>query len=346
MNPPAPASPDGDACLLGAARMLQPNIDAGKSLVVVGSTDVSMDYYRALCAGAAAIGVDVTVGLMIPREAPGQPVPRSLMTLALEGDTVLFTGSASVAHSQTALDLLSAGKDIITFPVPAGKDLGAGAALEALAQLAIYDADKLHELKRRCNEVAAVLDSGSTVHVSARSGTDLTVSIAGRRTHSWYGVCDEDSHGITAWPPGEAHISVMEESAHGIAIVDGYISGFGVPDEPIELEFAEGRVTRIRGTAASSLTRLLGVGGERADVCCEIGIAVNPWLEPTGSNGDKNALGTWHFAVGTNASACFGGTAFDGANHSGVHLDFVSRPAATITVDGAVLQVQKPALSH
>jgi leucyl aminopeptidase (aminopeptidase T) len=346
MNDPRPASPEGDASVLGAVRMLQPNIDAGRSLVVVGSTDVSMDYYRALCAGAAAVGVGVTVGLMTPRAAPGQPIPRSLMTLALEADTVLFTGSASVAHSQTALDLLSAGRSIITFPVPAATDAGPDTGLEALAQLAIYDADKLHELKQRCDEVAAVLDNGSTVHVSARSGTDFTVSIAGRRTHSWYGVCDEDSHGITAWPPGEAHVSVVEESARGIVVVDGYVSGLGVPDEPIELEFSEGRVTRMRGTAASSLTHLLGVGGVGADVCCEIGIAVNPWLEPTGSNGDKNALGTWHFALGSNASACFGGTAFDGANHSGIHLDFVSRPATTITVDGAVLQVQKPARSN
>jgi len=321
---------DVESAVAGARAILEPNVSPGSTLAIIGSTDIDHSYYQCFVAAAVRLDVEPVVGLMLPREAPGLPAPTQIAACAREADTVLLTGSASLAHSSTALDALEAGRKVITFPVP----MGHGAAMTYLAGQRSYDLERLEQLRDSCIAVATVLDAGETVHATSPTGTDLTVSVAGRTSHSWYGIADEYGHRITAWPPGECHVAALEASANGVVVVDGYISGLGVSHPPLELRFSYGALVGVTGGASDKLHELLARFGESAGVLCEIGIGVNPWQQISGTNADKNALGTWHLAIGTNASACFGGTDFDGLNASSIHLDFVSAVQSSLSVDG------------
>ncbi len=319
-----------ESAVAGAMAILAPNTSPGCTLAIVGSTDIDRPFYQCFVAAAARLGIEPVVGLMLPRAAPGLPAPRQISACAREADTVLLTGSASLAHSATALDALDAGRQVITFPVPKGS----GAAMAYLAAQRGYDTAKLGRLRERCRAMAEVLDAGSTVRAGSPLGTDLTVSIAGRTSHSWYGIADAYDHNITAWPPGECHVSTIETSATGVVVVDGYISGLGVSDPPLRLTFEDGSLCELTGGAADRLGDLVFVHGDSARIPCEIGIGINPWQPVGGTNADKNAVGTWHLAIGTNASACFGGAGFDGRNASSIHLDCVCVDGSNLWVDG------------
>lgn len=320
---------DPEAAIQGALRILEPNTRRGDALAIIGSTDIGGIYYDLLIEAAMRLHVESSIGLMPPLSAPGRPAPPPLAAYAAEADTVLFTGSASFAHSVTALQVLAAGTRIITFPVPK-EDL---AAIRYLADQRIYDNKKLRELKSLCLATSRVLDSGRNVDVVSSLGTDLTVSIAGRKSHAWYGIADADVHMITAWPPGETHVAALEATANGTVVADGYISGIGTSDPPLTLTFRNGILVNLAGGAASELEHIIQASGDSSRVFCEVGIGVNPWQTPTGTNADKNASGTWHFAIGTNASACFGGRDYDGANRSDIHVDVVCVQNCTVSID-------------
>lgn len=319
-----------ESAVAGAIAILAPNTSPGSTLAIIGSTDIERAYYQCFVAAAVRLGIEPVVGLMLPRAAPGLPAPRQIAACARESDTVLLTGSASLAHSATALDALNAGRRVITFPVP----MGHGAALAYLAAQRSYDIGRLEHLRETCASIAELLDAGRTVHATSPLGTDLTVSIDGRTSHPWYGIADAYGHNITAWPPGECHVAAVETSATGVAVADGYISGLGVSHPPLELRFEDGVLVDLTGGAADRLGKVLAEFGDSARILCEIGIGVNPWQQVIGTNADKNAVGTWHLAIGTNASACFGGTEFDGQNSSSVHLDLVTASQSSLSIDG------------
>lgn len=319
--------------LQGARNILEPNLKVGQSLAILGSADVDWSYYDTLIGAASDMGIAPTLGLMTPRTTPGKPAPPPLLAQALEADVTILTASTSLAHSSTALGLLAAGRRAITFPVPSGP----GRSIEILGQQAIYDVDKLMKVKRTCMSVAKVLDPGKRVSIKSRSGTDLTVRIDGRKTHSWYGIIDHDGHMYSAWPPGDAHVSSIEDSANGIAVIDGYISGLGIPSEPLLMRFANGRLSDIEGPDANKLQELLDASDENARVFCEVGLGTSQWQSAENSNGDKYMSGTFHLAIGANASPCFGGTEFDGQNSSNVHLDCQMVEGVRLTVDDEAL---------
>jgi leucyl aminopeptidase (aminopeptidase T) len=314
----------------GARRILEPNLKAGESLAIIGSTDVDPKYYEVLIAVATSLELEPTLGLMTPRTTYGKPAPESLEAQAAAADMSLLTPSTSLAHTSTALNTLKAGKRVATFPVPPGK----GRAVDVLRDQRIYDMEKLKAIKDLCMRCAKALDSGKEVKVVSPLGTDLTVKIDGRTTHSWYGFIDEEVYNYTAWPPGDAHLSAIEDSANGIAVCDGYIGGMGIPDEPLFFEFKNGKLESVTGKDAPKFEKILAASDENARVFAEVGLGTNPWQEPVNSNGDKYITGTFHFAFGASATPCFCGVNFDGKNYSNLHLDCLMYAPVDVFVDG------------
>jgi leucyl aminopeptidase (aminopeptidase T) len=319
--------------LEGAFRILEPNVKAGESLAIIGSTDVDQLYYEILMAAADKLGIVATLGLMTPRSTYGKPAPPALEAMAIAADLALLTASTSLAHSTTALAVLKAGKRAFTFPVPPGP----GRAVDVLRDQRVFDIDKLLEIKRLSKAVGTVLDDGKNVRITSPLGTDISVRIDGRKTHSWYGLVDPDDHMYTAWPPGDAHVSTLEETAEGIAVVDGYIGGMGVPSEPLTMIFKKGKLVDLKGRDAFKLEAILAASDENARVFCEVGIGTNPWQRPVVSNGDKYTVGTFHLAIGGDATPCFGGVNFDGKNFSNLHLDCLMLAPVKVEVDGREL---------
>lgn len=315
---------------LGARRILEASVDQDESLCIIGSTDVDQEYYNVLLSTADELGIETTMGLMFPRTTYGKQAPRPLEAQALASDVTLMTPSTSLGHTSTALKILEAGKKAVTFPaspVPSRQ-------LSVLRKQRIYDDAKLREIKDLTMRCSDVFTDGAEVEITSPAGTDLHARIDGRTAHPWYGLLDADCFYYATWPPGDAHVSAIEDSANGVAIVDGYIGGIGVPDEPLKLEFEDGQMTNVEGKDADKIVAALENSDENARTFAEVGLGTNPWQEQTGSNGDKYITGTFHFALGASATPCFGGVDYDGLVESDFHSDFQIMDPVTVTVDG------------
>jgi leucyl aminopeptidase (aminopeptidase T) len=187
------------------------------------------------------------------------------------------------------------------------------------------------ELAARCRSFADALAGASRIRVTAPSGTDLEVSIEGR---SW--VLDDgrltEPGQFGNLPAGEIFIAPVEDSANGVLVVDAAIAaiGRGLVDEPVRIQFRDGRVTEVSGGRAADVFREL-ITAPGADVIAELGIGTNEKARMQGSViTDEKVLGSAHVAVGNNTGS------YGGVNESDVHCDGCFRDA-TIEADGRVV---------
>ena len=311
-------------------RVLKPNVRAGERLAVIGSTDVDEGFYAAFAASGHAIGAETTIGLMTPRTAFGREAPEAINRHVMGADVVVAAPSTSISHSDTCLAHLKAGGRWLSIPAPTR----AGQAMEMLAGFALYEEAKLDELKKMTLRAARLLTQGSRAMVTSGRGTELAVSIAGRKACAYYGIAEAESEMQGSWPPSETHISTVEDSAEGIFVVDGYVTGVGTCADPVKIEVRRGRISRIDGgVMARRVEKLIADSDANANVLCEIGMGTNGYQREEGNNGDKKIVGTVHLAVGINAAPSFG-INYDGRNRSNLHLDFVLKAPVTLELDG------------
>jgi leucyl aminopeptidase (aminopeptidase T) len=314
----------------GAMCVLRPNVWLGKRLAIIGSTDVDEGFYAAFAASGQALGAETTIGLMTPRTAFGREAPEAINRHVMGADVVVAAPSTSISHSDTCLAHLKAGGRWLSIPAPKG----AGRAMEMLAGFASYDEGKLRELKEITLRGARLLTQADRARVTSDKGSELTVSIAGRRACAYYGIAESESEMQGSWPPSETHIAAVEDSADGIFVVDGYVTGVGTCDVPVRIKVRGGRISSIEGgTVARRVEKLVEESDSGANVLCEIGMGTNRYQREEGNNGDKKVVGTVHLAVGMNAAPSFG-INYDGKNRSNLHLDFVLKAPVTLELDG------------
>lgn len=175
--------------------------------------------------------------------------------------------------------------------------------------------------------LATQLEGAREVRLCCPAGTDLRLSVGGRR------FIREDcllsaGEPVIYLPGGEIYAPAVEDSAEGVV-------AFRYGGNPRLAHFEAGLLRSVRdaaGTDDHELAEELGVGTEPL---CELGFGTNPWAPPhqVGALYEKSA-GTAHVAVGGNAH-------FGGARHSPRHADLIIRDPA-VTIDGAALELPPP----
>jgi leucyl aminopeptidase (aminopeptidase T) len=202
-----------------------------------------------------------------------------------------------------------------------------GITAELFAAAIPVDYDELAVAGRA---LSGALSNASRCHVRAPGGTDIRLSLRGRR-----GISDDgrlQKRGAFGnLPAGEAYIAPLETEAEGRIVLDASLSGWGCVDQPITITVDRGRACRICGGAAAAwLARTLDAGGVNGRVLAELGIGTNPGTGITGNMlADEKTLGTIHFAFGTN-------TSMGGANQAAVHIDGLVR-SPTLELDGRLV---------
>jgi leucyl aminopeptidase (aminopeptidase T) len=209
------------------------------------------------------------------------------------------------------------------------------------------------ELQRRCAAIKAILDRAVEVHVSAPSGTDITIGLRGREAKTDDGDFSAPGSGGNL-PAGETFISPENGTANGRICFDGSISiseGELLINTPIECVVESGFVQEIRGgEEAACLLRTVEAAEHKAREferegklppgsgelyarnarnIGELGIGLNPLARITGKMlEDEKAFRTCHFAIGQN---------YDEDAPSLIHLDgLVKSPTITaIFADGS-----------
>jgi leucyl aminopeptidase (aminopeptidase T) len=184
-------------------------------------------------------------------------------------------------------------------------------------------------LRRETTVLAQRLTHGSSLRVTTSAGTDLTLGIQGREAKALAGGTGPGRFGGPR--SGEAAIAPVEDSSHGLLVIEHSMDNIGLLDRPLELTVVDGKVTSVSGgRSADELRRLLDASDANATNLAEFAIGTNPAARLTGNLAtDKKVRGSAHVAVGDNVS-------LGGVVRSDIHLDgMLLKP--TVLVDGATL---------
>jgi len=195
-------------------------------------------------------------------------------------------------------------------------------------------------LRARAGRLKEILDNGKEAHITARAGTDLTLSIEGRKVLQDVG--DAQTPGVFGnIPCGEVCICPALASCRGVIVFDGTLTletGCILPKAPVRVTMKDGYVDRIEGgEEAKLLIKAIEYGEklakEKGDAAAlknarhigELGIGLNPAARMCGNlMEDEKLLHTVHLAIGMD---------YDGLAHAFIHLDCLVKDPS-MWVDG------------
>jgi aminopeptidase len=176
----------------------------------------------------------------------------------------------------------------------------------------------------RQEEVVRLLSGRKKLQVRAANGTDLTMSIEGRK---WINCCGHEN-----FPDGEVFTCPIEDSVEGTIVFSFPAVHLGHECEGVRLRFEKGLC--VEATAAKGQDYLLKMidqdaGGRRVG---EFAVGTNYNIRRFTRNTlfDEKIGGTVHLALGASLPES------GGVNKSGLHWDMVCdlRDGGEITVDG------------
>ena len=171
-------------------------------------------------------------------------------------------------------------------------------------------------LRERAAALKTVLDKGTEVHVTSPAGTDVRVSIAGRK-----GIPDDGNLTMPGkmanLPCGETFVSPAIGGTNGTIVFDGSMTLLDrsvIPEIPVLVTFKDGYVTDVTGgPVARELLDVIKKGEQMAKArgleaeaknarhLGEMGIGLNPKARPTDNLMEaEKAWKTMHFAIGAN----------------------------------------------
>ncbi len=263
------------------------------------------------------LGIESVLMLMKALKVHGQEPPEVVARALRDVDVALLLTQKSLSHTMARREASRRyGTRIASMP---------GITLEIINRCLDIDYD---DLRKRAGGLARVFSRGKTLKVTTRQGTNLTMSINGRKGFKDTGLYTKLG-AFGNLPAGEACVAPIERTACGTVIVDASMAGIGKVSRPIRLTIKDGYVTDMN---SEKLKRLVKPLGRFALNLAELGVGFNPKAKVTGNVlEDEKAMRTGHIALGDNIS-------FGGKVHAPCHLDGVFFDP-TIFVDGSKIEV-------
>jgi leucyl aminopeptidase (aminopeptidase T) len=290
------------------------NVKSGEEVLVI-SNPATRGLGERLRSESAGAGADAVLAVMDERASHAAEPPESLAAAMAASDVVLAPTVQSLSHTAARKAASERGARIGTLP---------GVTEEMLARVMSAD---MEGLRRKGRALADALTAASEARITCPNGSDLRLGLEGREAISDAGELSA-AGAFGNLPCGEGFIAPVEGSCEGPLVIDGSIAAVGIPDDPVTLTVAAGRLAGATGAAGARLMELLTEHGPEATTVAELGIGSNEKAELTGNVlEDEKILGTVHVAFG--ASAAIGG-----AVQVPVHLDcVVMKP--DVVLDGA-----------
>ena len=285
-------------------------------LVCIAADTQTMPIAAALVEAVKEAGAEPVVVTMLPRRAHGNEPPRVVAAAMKAADVVIQPVTYAMTHTDATRDALRAGARVLVLRGVTEDIMTHG------AMLADYD-----RVDRVTREVQRRMTEASAIRVTTPSGTDLTLSVAGRSAVALTGRVGGPGT-FAAMPDGEAAISPVEGTTEGMLVVDHTMDNIGLLDQPIRMTVRGGRVHEIGGgSSAERLQALIAAADDNARNIAEFAIGTNDRARLIGSmTEDKKYRGSVHMAIGDNH--VIGGTVV-----SELHLDgLLLRP--TVELDG------------
>jgi len=266
-----------------------------------------------LAIAAAEVGARVTTMQMMPGGHHGSQLPPVVAAAMKAAELVIAPCRQNVAHTQARREAQQAGVKVMVLPESDSDDffLAAGWSADFTA------------LRPQIDALADAFTRARTARVWSTAGTDITMSLEGRRGRSLNGFVNTED--ISAGYCLEASIAPVEGTAEGRIVVNGSIPGVGlVGDTPVEIRFERGLAVSVEGGQVGSRFRDLLAGFNDPNVynLGELGVGMNPMCALDGTMlSDESVYGGFQLALGT--SAYIGGTCKAAAHYDTIVVDAV-----------------------
>jgi leucyl aminopeptidase (aminopeptidase T) len=306
--------------VLNSVLKVRPN----ENLVIVAD-EASQLVAEALHERAREAHLDSTLCLMGRRTKPAEEPPAAIAAAMLAADCAVLATTQSITHSRARHAAMNAGVRIASMPGASARMFEDG-SLEAdvnLTQpLGLWIADQI--------------TAADEARITSPLGTDLRMSIKGRRGGGSYGVADV-AGAFTVTPCLESTVGPVEWTAEGTLVVDGVVVPGGMVKQPFEIVFEKGTVKTIGDgpDAAAFQSMMEGYGDPNVYHVAELGIGLNPRAQMGFGimAEDEGVYGTIHIGLGE-------GRSFGSSITAITHTDLVLL-TGQITLDGKVILDQR-----
>ncbi len=288
----------------------------GESVLVVSDPN-KRALAHALVAEGRGIGTEAMLAEMAERETNGTEPPDAIAQAMLACDVIVAPTTKSLSHTEARHAACAKGARVATMP---------GVTEDMLARTMSAD---FNEIRRRSRALAELITDGDEVQITSVAGTDVRLSVSGRR-----GLADDgdltERGAFGNLPAGEGFVAPLEGTTQGRIVFDGSLWPIGKLQEPLIVEIEKGYATSMSGRHAREFEEVLSRYGREAYAVAELGIGTNDAAILTGNVlEDEKILGTAHVAFGDNHT--FGGVIRVSSHQDGVLL------APTVRIDGGVV---------
>lgn len=291
-------------------------ITSDDDVVVITEPD-NVTVGRAIATAARSIRATASILIMPGLEAHGNEPPAYVAAAMAAADVAITATTHSITHTQARHAASDADTRVIILR---------GVTTELMVDGGINtDYEELREVTR---VVRDVLEASSSATVTAPSGTNIQLNLAGSSAFALDGFFHD--YGFSALPPGESPTKPQMRGTSGTIVVDYSMDNIGLLEDPIEFTVEDGTVTSISGSSEATRLRELIRDVENARNLAEFAIGTNRDARLVGNLAeDKKKRGTVHFAIGDDTS--LGGTV-----QSDIHLDgLVLEPS--VELDGTLV---------
>ncbi len=263
----------------------------GEKILIV-TDENKLEMARTLYVNAQRLGYDALMVEMKSRKGNGEEPPAEIAEMMKLFQIVFCVTTKSLTHTDARRNASAAGVRVASLP---------GITREVFVRglSANY-----HEIAALSIKLKGILEKGKIIRVLSRTGTNLTMKIAGRKVIASKGLFHAPGESGNL-PTGETYLSPVEGSSQGTLVIDGSMAGLGIMKRSvIRIVVKDGFATKITGGfEARKLIRLLSQYGPEAYNIAEFGIGTNPNARISGVVlEDEKVMGTVHVALGDNQS--------------------------------------------
>jgi len=292
-----------------ADNIVQVNLNIKPLERVLIVTDTKMlKFGKMIYDSSRKINLETTLMVMEPRSRPGEEPPDSVAQAMKFSDVVIAPTFHSITHTKAVGDAIKSGARVATMP---GVDKF---SFEKGGLTADY-----YQVKEMTMKMFSKVKNSKSVHVTSRSGTEISFSVEGREWIADTGILTEWQEYPMNLPAGEVFVAPLEGTAYGKIVFDHFELAKGKSELIVE----NGAVKETKN--CEKLEEVFKNLGDKSREIAEFGIGTNPKSKVIGNLlEDEKSLKTCHIALGNNAH--FGGT-----NDVEFHLDgIIEKPNVRI----------------
>jgi len=219
---------------MGASKLVNVCAQVKPGEKVLITTDIEkVSIARSLATAAYEVGAEPIIMIMPPRPAHGVDPPPGVAAAMKVSDVVFQPVAKSIAHTPaTRATKESGGRTIVMAEFTEGMMISGGLEADFEAQ------------RPTCEKMCQLLTDAKEARVLHELGTDITMSLEGRKGRALVGMATEPG-GYSAPPNIEASIAPVEGTASGTIVVNGSISGIGLLESPVTIKVKDGKIVGI-----------------------------------------------------------------------------------------------------